>query len=205
MITQMNNAKRATPYCTQTLNLLPHSLPALLHQARAEIDASDPEAAVRTLNTAKEHHPDSQAVQNLLQKAHIALKRSKEKDYYKVLSISQDASEREIKRAYRAMTKEHHPDKQIAKGIPKEQAEKKMAEINEAYEVLSDPELRARFDRGDDPNSQEQGQPFQGSPFGGGGQQFFFQQGGGVGGFPGGGFKFAQGGGGGGGLNFPGF
>ena len=77
-----------------------------------------------------------------------------------------------------------------------------MAEINEAYEVLSDPELRARFDRGDDPNSQEQqGTPFQGSPFGGGGagggQQFFFQQGGGGGGFPGG-FKFAQGG-------FPGF
>ena len=80
-----------------------------------------------------------------------------------------------------------------------------MAEINEAYEVLSDPELRARFDRGDDPNSQEQGQPFQGSPFGGGGQQFLFQQGGGGGGFPGGGFKFAQGGGGGGGFNFPGF
>ena len=99
------------------------------------------------------------------------------------------------------MTKEHHPDKQIAKGIPKEQAEKKMAEINEAYEVLSDPELRARFDRGDDPNSQEQqGSPFQGSPFGGGaggGQQFFFQQGGG-----GGGFKFARGDQ---GFNFPGF
>lgn len=67
-----------------------------------------------------------------------------------------------------------------------------MAEINEAYEVLSDPELRARFDRGDDPNSQEQGQPFHGSPFGqgAGGQQFFFQHGGG------GGFKFQQGGGG---------
>ena len=64
-----------------------------------------------------------------------------------------------------------------------------MAEINEAYEVLSDPELRARFDRGDDPNSQEQqGQPFHGSPFGqgAGGQQFFFQHGGG--------FKFQQGG-----------
>lgn len=79
-----------------------------------------------------------------------------------------------------------------------------MAEINEAYEVLSDPELRARFDRGDDPNSQEQqGQPFHGSPFGqgAGGQQFFFRQQGG--GFPGGGFKFQQGGGG--GFNFPGF
>ena len=76
-----------------------------------------------------------------------------------------------------------------------------MAGINEAYEVLSDPELRARFDRGDDPNSHEQqGQPFQGSPFGqgsGGGYQFFQSQRGG------GSFKFQQGGGGG-GFQFPG-
>ena len=102
------------------------------------------------------------------------------------------------------MTKKYHPDKAGALGVTEEQAAKKMADINEAYEVLSDPELRARFDRGDDPNNPEQqGQPFHGSPFGQGpgGQQFFFKQGGGGGG--GGGFKF-QGGGGGGGFQFPG-
>ena len=79
-----------------------------------------------------------------------------------------------------------------------------MAAVNEAYEVLSDPELKERFDRGDDPNNPEQqqgGNPFQGSPFGG--QQFMFRQGG----FPGGGgsFKFQAGGGGnpfGGGMPF---
>ena len=57
-----------------------------------------------------------------------------------------------------------------------------MASINEAYEVLSDPELKQRFDRGEDPNdpaSQHGGHPFHGSPFGGGGQQqFVFRQGG---------------------------
>jgi DnaJ family protein C protein 3 len=96
------------------------------------------------------------------------------------------------------LTKIHHPDKATARGITKEQAEKKMAQINEAYEVLSDPELKAKFDRGEDPNdpmAQQGGHPFQGSPFSGG-QQFFFQQGG----FPGGGgqqFKFHAGGGGG--------
>ena len=69
-----------------------------------------------------------------------------------------------------------------------EEAQKKMAAINEAYEVLSDPELKERFDRGDDPNSneQQQGHPFHGSPFGG--QQFMFRQGGGSFKFQGGGF-----------------
>lgn len=74
-----------------------------------------------------------------------------------------------------------------------------MAAINEAYEVLSDSELRTRYDNGDDPNdpeSQQRGHPFQGSPFGHpGGQQFFFQQGGQQ-------FKFGGGGGGFGGFPF---
>lgn len=208
-ILQMNNKKKAIPYCTEALAILPNSLPGLLSLAQRQIDEESFEAAIQTLNSAKEHHPSDSRIQDLLQKAHIALKRSKTKDYYKVLNVPKDADDRAIKRAYRSMTKKFHPDKTAAQGIPKEQAEKKMAEINEAYEVLSDPELRARFDRGDDPNSQEQqGQPFHGSPFGqgAGGQQFFFRQEGG--GFPGG-FKFQQQGGGGGGFpggfQFPGF
>ena len=87
--------------------------------------------------------------------------------------------------------------------MSREEAEKKMAAINEAYEVLSDDELRARFDRGDDPNDLEnQGSPFQGSPFGqgAGGQQFFFRSGPMGGQHGGGAFKFSQGGG---GFQFP--
>ncbi|KAI4258652.1 MAG: hypothetical protein L6R42_004974 [Xanthoria sp. 1 TBL-2021] len=203
---EMNNRKKAQPYCTDALKLDPHSLYGLIAQAHRELDAEDYEAAVQTLNLAQEHHPSAGQIPNLLQKAQVQLKRSKTKDYYKVLNVPSDADERQIKRAYRKMTKQNHPDKTTAQGIPKEEAEKKMANINEAYEVLSDPELRARFDRGDDPNSSEQqGQPFHGSPFGQGpgGQQFFFRQGGGggAGGFPGGGFKFQQEGG---GFQFPG-
>jgi len=73
-----------------------------------------------------------------------------------------------------------------------------MAAIIEAYEVLSNPELRARFDRGDDPNSHEQ-QQYQGNPFGGQGHPFMFHQGGGGGGgqqfqfkFGGSGFPFGH-------------
>lgn len=115
-----------------------------------------------------------------MQKAQVALKRSKTKDYYKVLGVSHDADERQIKSAYRKLSKVHHPDKAVKQGLTKEEAEKKMASINEAYEVLSDPELRARFDRGDDPNSNEQPQFQHGNPFGHG-HPFMFQQGGGGG------------------------
>ncbi|KAM0794473.1 DnaJ domain-containing protein [Usnea florida] len=195
------NKKKAAPYCDEALTLNAHSLPGLVAQAHSQLDAEDFEAAIGTLNLAKEHHPAAQNVQSLLQKAHTLLKRSKTKDYYKVLSVPTDADDRTIKKAYRTMTKKYHPDKASSLGVTEEQAAKKMADINEAYEVLSDPELRARFDRGDDPNNPEQqGQPFHGSPFGQGpgGQQFFFRQGGGGGG----GFKFQ--GGGGGGFQFPG-
>ncbi|KAL8971164.1 MAG: hypothetical protein Q9197_003421 [Variospora fuerteventurae] len=207
LYTEMNNKKKAQPYCTDALKRNPTSLYGLIAQSHRQMDAEDYEAAVQTLNAASEHHPSAPQIQPLLQKAHVQLKRSKTKDYYKILNVPNDADERQIKRAYRTLTKQYHPDKTQAQGVPKEEAEKKMAGINEAYEVLSDPELRARFDRGDDPNSNEQqGQPFHGSPFGQGpgGQQFFFRQGGGGGGggFPGGGFKFQQGGGG--AFQFPG-
>ena len=189
--------KKAQPYCTEALEVDPRSLAGLLYRAQAAIDEDRFEDAMNVLNKAQEYHSDSREIDSLMEKAKVLLKRSKQKDYYKVLGVDRDADDRTIKRAYRQLTKQHHPDKTAARGVPKQQAEDKMASINEAYEVLSDPELRERFDHGDDPNDPHQGgNPFQqGGPFGqGGGQQFFFQQGGG-----GPQFKFT-----GGGFQFPG-
>ena len=73
-----------------------------------------------------------------------------QKNYYKVLEIDRNASKREIKKAYRKLAKQWHPDKYD--GNDKEGALKKMNEINEAYEILKNDELRGRFDNGDDPN-----------------------------------------------------
>ncbi|KAF2196513.1 TPR-like protein [Delitschia confertaspora ATCC 74209] len=196
---EMNNQKKAAPYCTEALKHNPTSLHGLLAQAQRELDADDFDAAIRTLETAKEHHPHHQKIQELLHKAHNLLKRSKQKDYYKVLGVSRDADERQIKSAYRKLAKQFHPDKASEQGYTPEEAQTRMASINEAYEVLSDPELKQRFDNGDDPNNPEQqGSPFQGNPFGGG-QQFMFRQGGGFPGGGSGGFKFQQGG-----FQFPG-
>jgi len=65
------------------------------------------------------------------------------KDYYSILGVKRDASEQEIKRAYRRLARKHHPD--VNPGD--KSAEAKFKEINEAYEVLSDKEKRQKYDR----------------------------------------------------------
>ncbi|QUC18819.1 uncharacterized protein UV8b_03060 [Ustilaginoidea virens] len=188
-----SNHKEASKYCEEAIEADPESFWGLLYRGKSLYKREEYEAAIRALEKAAERWPDKRdKVNAILEKAHIALKRSKTKDYYKVLGVANDADERQIKSAYRKASKQYHPDKAAKQGISKEDAEKKMASINEAYEVLSNPELRARFDRGDDPNSQQQANPYQGSPFGGG-HPFMFQQGGGANfkfQFPGGGGPF---------------
>lgn len=65
------------------------------------------------------------------------------KDYYQILNVDRNATEEEIKKAYRRLALKYHPDRNPGD----KEAEEKFKEINEAYEVLSDPEKRARYDR----------------------------------------------------------
>src|SRR6478736_4440979 len=64
------------------------------------------------------------------------------KDYYGVLGVTRDATEADLKKAFRKLARQYHPD--VAKD--KKTAEAKFKEINEAYEVLSDPQKRKRYD-----------------------------------------------------------
>jgi curved DNA-binding protein len=65
------------------------------------------------------------------------------KDYYQILGVSKNADSNEIKKAFRKLARQHHPD--ANPDDPK--AEARFKEINEAYEVLKDPEKRARYDQ----------------------------------------------------------
>src|SRR5258708_4422584 len=64
------------------------------------------------------------------------------KDYYEVLGVPRTASENQIKKAFRKLARQYHPD--VAKN--KKQAEEKFKEVNEAYEVLGDPANRKKYD-----------------------------------------------------------
>jgi curved DNA-binding protein len=92
------------------------------------------------------------------------------KDYYKTLGVARDASQTEIKRAYRRLARKFHPD------VSKEpNAEERFKEVNEANEVLHDPEKRAAYDALG--SNWRAGQDFRPPPGGGGQQGFHFEPG----------------------------
>lgn len=85
------------------------------------------------------------------------------RDYYEVLGVQRNAQPDEIKKAFRKLARQYHPDVNREPG-----AEATFKEINEAYEVLSDPEKRALYDRygHNAPSGGMAGDPFGGDPFG---------------------------------------
>ncbi len=92
------------------------------------------------------------------------------KDYYKVMGVERDASQEEIKRAYRKLARKYHPD------VSKEaDAEQRFQEVQEAYEVLKDPEKRATYDQLG--SNWREGQDFRPPPGAGGGPGGFHYSG----------------------------
>jgi len=171
-------------WCEELLTLegCKEDIDGLVGRGEALLGKEEWEDAVRALEKAFESsgRSDREILQRL-QKAKKLLKQSKQKDYYKVIGVSRDADPKTIKKAYRKAAKSAHPDKGGS--------EAKMALLNEAYEVLSNPDLKHRFDNGEDPMDPMAGQG--GSPFAAGQHPFaqFFQGGKGFAGNQGG-FQF---------------
>ena len=117
-------------------------------------------------------------------KAQKLQKQAGKRDYYQILGVRRSAIKKDIKKAYKKLALEWHPDK-FTDEEEKKAAEKKFMDIAAAKEVLTDDEKRAKYDAGEDPLDPEGGggdHPFNrggfhfpgGNPFGGGPFQFKF-------------------------------
>ncbi|KAA1470108.1 DnaJ-domain-containing protein [Dentipellis sp. KUC8613] len=131
-----------------SLALYPSSFKALRTRARINLHLEQFDASVADFKSAIEQaefegsDADVRSLRAELRKAEAALKRSKTKDYYKILGVSRECTEVEIKKAYRRESLKHHPDKGGD--------EEKFKLVVEANAVLSDPRRRERYDLGED-------------------------------------------------------
>jgi len=202
--------KDAISDCDRAVQLDPSYTKARKTRAKALGEGGDWQEAVRAYQSIQEQSPEEPGIAKDIKNAEMELKKSKRKDYYKLLGIEKDATDTDIKKAYRKLAVRWHPDKNPGD----EEAEAKFKDIQEAHETLIDPQKRERYDSGVD--LMEPGEGFGGGGFGGGGmgggmqidpeilmQMFGGGMGGGMGGGRGGGFSFASGGGGGGARGFP--
>uniref|UniRef100_A0A5B6ZET3 J domain-containing protein n=1 Tax=Davidia involucrata TaxID=16924 RepID=A0A5B6ZET3_DAVIN len=190
VLIKLGRGKDAVSSCTEALNIDGELVEALVQRGEAKLLTEDWEGAVEDLKSAAEKSPQDMNIREALTRAERSLKLSKRKDWYKILGVSKTASISEIKRAYKKLALQWHPDKNVDN---REEAEAKFREIAAAYEVLGDEEKRARYDRGEDIEDMGMGGGGGGgfNPFGGGGQQYTFHF---EGGFPGGGFPGGFGG-----------
>ncbi|KAI1432939.1 hypothetical protein GGR50DRAFT_688625 [Xylaria sp. CBS 124048] len=172
--------------CERAISLDPTYLKARKTKANALGQAEKWEDAVNEWKKIQELDPEDRTIPREIRKAELELKKSQRKDYYKILGITKDADENAIKKAYRKLAIIHHPDK----NRDDEGAAERFKDIGEAYETLSDPQKRARYDSGDD--LVDPSEMFNGGGMAGGiDPEILFSMmngGGGGGGFPGGGF-----------------
>merc|ERR1711971_353184 len=141
--------------------------------------------ALKDFRTALEKDEGFARAKEGMAKAQKLQKQAGKRDYYKILGVKRSATKKEISKAYKKLALEWHPDK-FQDEEEKKVAEKKFMDIASAKEVLSDPELRQKYDAGEDPLDPESGggdHPFRqnggfhfpgGNPFGGGPFQFKF-------------------------------
>ncbi|XP_062861405.1 dnaJ homolog subfamily C member 3a [Trichomycterus rosablanca] len=155
---------KAIPVCSEVLKSDSQNVNALKDRAEAYLQDEQYEEAIKDFESAKELSDNDREIKEGLERAQRLLKQSQKKDYYKILGVKRTAQKKEIIKAYRKLAQQWHPDN-FQDPEDKKKAEKKFIDIAQAKEVLTDPDMRSKFDQGEDPMDPESQQ--------GGGHQHF--------------------------------
>jgi DnaJ family protein C protein 7 len=122
--------------CTEALRLDPTYIKAQKMRAKAHGGAGNWQEAVSDYKAVAEANPGEKGIREDIRRAEFELKKAQRKDYYKILGVSKDATETDLKKAYRKLAIKYHPDK----NREGEAGDEKFKEIGEAYETLIDPQ-----------------------------------------------------------------
>ncbi|XP_028674549.1 dnaJ homolog subfamily C member 7 [Erpetoichthys calabaricus] len=147
---KLKKLDQAIEDCSSAIKLDDTYIKAYLRRAQCYMDTEQYEEAVRDYEKVYQTEKTKEH-KHFLKTAQLELKKSKRKDYYKVLGIDKNATDDEIKKAYRKRALMHHPDRHSGASpeVQKEE-EKKFKEVGEAFTILSDPKKKARYDSGQD-------------------------------------------------------
>lgn len=153
---KLGNLRDSIGDCTKVLEINGQYLKALLLRAKCYNDLEKYDECVKDYEAALKIQKTME-IKNLLRDAKFALKKSKRKDYYKILGVTKNSSDEEIKKAYRKKALVHHPDRHAnSSDVDKKEQELKFKEVGEAYAVLSDSRKKMRYDSGQDMDDEPQ-------------------------------------------------
>ncbi|XP_076026137.1 dnaJ homolog subfamily C [Genypterus blacodes] len=153
-LVQSQQGSSAIKVCSSVLQKDPQNVNVLKDRAEAYIQDEQYDEAIKDYETAAQHSENDRQIKEGLEKAQRLLKQSQKRDYYKILGVKRTAQKKEIIKAYRKMAQQWHPDN-FMDPEEKKKAEKKFIDIAQAKEVLTDPEMRTKFDHGEDPMDPE--------------------------------------------------
>jgi len=153
---KLNNNMEALKDINQSIALNDKYTKAYLRRGNIYMSFKMFEEARYDFQKVKEREPTNQEAIKSLDEAKKEEKKAKKRDYYQILGVAKDASEQEIKKAYKKLAIKWHPDKNTESEESQKLAEKTFRDINDAYTVLSDTKKKQMFDSGVDPHNPEE-------------------------------------------------
>lgn len=160
---KLNNNMEALKDINKSISLNENYIKAYMRRGNIYMALKMYEEAKYDFQKVKDAEPSNRDAVNSLEEAKKLEKQAKKRDYYKILDLKPDASENDIRKAYKKLALKWHPDRNNESEEQKKMAEKTFRDINDAYSVLSDAKKKQQYDSGFDPLNPEEASGMDGS------------------------------------------